>query len=218
VHANLQALTKSPRLNLLLSELLDFSEEEEDRRKVFYDEIEDGVKTEFINGEVIVHSPDKAKHIEVRERMTRLLGTHVAVHELGWLGGEKALTVFTRNDYMPDIVFFGNAKAAKIQDDTMKFPVPDFVVEILSPSTRKRDRGVKFDDYAGHGVREYWIVDPVAEVIEVWLLGGEGEYVPAARHTRGTVRAQVIKGFSMTVRAAFDDRENLKALSALLSK
>lgn len=218
MHANLQALTKSPRLNLLLSELLDFSEEEEDRRRVFYDEIEDGVKTEFINGEVIVHSPDKAKHIEVRERMTRLLGTHVAAHELGWLGGEKALTVFTRNDYMPDIVFFGKAKAAKIQDDTMKFPVPDFVVEILSPSTRKRDRGVKFDDYAGHGVREYWIVDPVAEVIEVWLLGGEGEYVLAARHTRGTVRAQVIKGFSMTVRAAFDDRENLKALSALLSK
>ena len=218
MQATLQALTKSPRLNLLLNELLDFSEEEDERRRVFYDEIEDGVKTEFINGEVIVHSPDKAKHIVIRERLSALLRTHVTAHELGWLGGEKALTVFTRNDYMPDIVFFGKAKAAKIQDDTMKFPVPDFVVEVLSPSTRKRDRGVKFDDYAGHGVREYWIVDPVAEVIEVWLLGERDEYTLSAKHARGTVRAQVIKGFAMPVRAAFDDRENLKALSSLLAK
>lgn len=214
----LQTLTKSPRMKLLLEELQSFSDDEDERRQVFYDEIEDGVKTEFINGEVIMHSPDKAKHTCVRDRLTTLLRPYVTMHDLGWFGSEKVLTVFSRNDYMPDIVFFGRAKAAKIADDTMKFPVPDFVVEILSPSTRRRDRGVKFDDYAGHGVGEYWIVDPLSEIVEVWRPDGNSGYRLEAKLGRGILRSTVIKGFTMPVRAMFADSENLKALAALFSK
>ena len=43
---------------------------------------------------------------------------------------------------------------------------PDMIVEILSPSTAKRDRGEKFELYKKHGVREYWIVDPYNLTIE----------------------------------------------------
>ena len=45
---------------------------------------------------------------------------------------------------------------------------PDLVVEILSPSTAHRDRGIKLDLYARHRVRQYWIVDPVEDVVDVW--------------------------------------------------
>ena len=45
---------------------------------------------------------------------------------------------------------------------------PDLVVEILSPSTEHRDRGIKLDLYARRGVREYWIVDPIEDVVDVW--------------------------------------------------
>ena len=43
----------------------------------------------------------------------------------------------------------------------MLFPAPDFAVEVLSPSTQKNNRGIKFDDYALHNVSEYWIIDPI---------------------------------------------------------
>jgi len=50
---------------------------------------------------------------------------------------------------------------------------PDLVVEVLSPSTAKKDKLIKFNRYQRAGVKEYWIVDPVNQVIEVYLLDGE---------------------------------------------
>jgi Uma2 family endonuclease len=52
---------------------------------------------------------------------------------------------------------------------------PDLVVEVLSPSTAKKDRLVKFNRYQKAGIKEYWIVDPVNEFIDVYLLK-EGTY------------------------------------------
>jgi Uma2 family endonuclease len=49
---------------------------------------------------------------------------------------------------------------------------PDFVVEILSKSTEYRDRGIKFDTFQTHGVREYWLVEPTNKFIEVYVLVG----------------------------------------------
>jgi len=47
---------------------------------------------------------------------------------------------------------------------------PDLVIEILSPSTAKKDRTDKRILYGEHGVREYWIVDPKSGSVEIWLL------------------------------------------------
>lgn len=52
---------------------------------------------------------------------------------------------------------------------------PDFVVEVLSPSTAKNDRGYKKDMYERAGVREYWIVEPTMRMVEVYLLS-DGKY------------------------------------------
>ena len=45
--------------------------------------------------------------------------------------------------------------------------IPLVVIEVLSPSTRKLDMGQKADEYLAHGISQYWVVDPVAESIEV---------------------------------------------------
>jgi Uma2 family endonuclease len=49
---------------------------------------------------------------------------------------------------------------------------PDLIAEVLSPSTALRDRRDKFHLYEQYGVREYWIVDPRDQLVEVWVRRG----------------------------------------------
>ncbi len=64
---------------------------------------------------------------------------------------------------------------SKIQNGRL-FGAPDFIVEVLSPSTAKKDTGIKTAKYAAAGVREYWIVDSRRERIVVYILNEEGYY------------------------------------------
>jgi len=58
------------------------------------------------------------------------------------------------------------------------FGAPDFVAEILSPATRKKDIDIKFRKYLEAGVGEYWIVDPDKERIVVYHFANEDDYIP----------------------------------------
>ena len=102
-------------------------------------------------------------------------------------------------------------RAARFTADTRKYPVPDLAVEILSESTQARDRGVKLDDYEAHGVAEYWIIDPDAEVVEPSLRRGERFYL-ALKSGSGEIASPTVAGFRLPIRALFDPAENLAAL------
>ncbi len=128
----------------------------------------------------------------------------------------EILISLTRNDYEPDICFFNAATAASFQPDQMRFPAPDFVVEVLSPSTAANDRGVKFDDYAAHGVTEYWIIDPDTETVEQYRLAGD-VYELAIKAQTGELRSFAVPGFVIPVRAIFDDEMNQATLRQLLA-
>jgi len=67
----------------------------------------------------------------------------------------------------PDLVIVCDPS---IIDDKGCKGAPDMVIEILSPSSGKMDKLIKFDKYLQAGVKEYWIVDPLTETIEVFLL------------------------------------------------
>ncbi|MFI5378882.1 MAG: Uma2 family endonuclease [Tepidisphaerales bacterium] len=209
-------ILKSPRMPQYLRQINDAAESEKLRREEFYENIGDDRKEEFINGETIVHSPVRLSHDNVSGAIYGLLRAHVKRHASGYVGHEKLLICLTRNDYEPDICFFCKDKAAAFTDDQMKFPAPDFVVEVLSPSTQQTDRTTKFDDYAVHTVSEYWIVDADAQTIEQYLLKGEA-YELALKVNDGRLRSKAVPGFEIPVRAAFDDAANLQALSEILA-
>jgi len=191
--------------------------EETLRRAKLYEEITPEQKVEFIDGEVILHSPARNVHLDATLNISQLLSYFARMHRLGEVKVEKCLCVFPRNDYEPDIVFFGKAKCAAFAADTVKFPIPDFVVEVLSESTEARDRGVKFEDYAAHGVGEYWIVDAERETVEQYLMR-DGAYVLEMKGSTGEIHSQVISGFATPVRAFFNAEENLSALQKLLNE
>ena len=210
------ALLDSPALPHIVERLQKTLDDEAARRARFRDEVTPEVKAEFINGEVVMHSPARARHIQATLRLATLLNAHVQVRGLGSVYMEKALVALTRNDYEPDVCFFGPEKTTRIVPDTLEFPAPDLAVEILSDSTAARDRGIKSEDYASHGVAEYWIVDPEAETVEQYAIE-DGAYVLRTKSARGPLESFAVEGFAIPVRALFDDTENLAALRALLA-
>ena len=210
----MQQLFRSPLLPV--QELQSRLQEEQIRRERFYKEMSEEQKVEFINGEVIVQSPAKKRHTTVGRNLLTLLNTYVSKHCGGYVGYEKVLVTLTRNDYEPDIVYFGPDKAQSLTPDQMKFPAPDFIVEVLSPSTEDNDRGIKFLDYAAHGVAEYWIIDPQAEMIEQYVLEDKS-YQLQVKADSGVIRSIVIEHFILPLRAVFDEAEMLAALQVTLS-
>lgn len=186
-----------------------------ERRERFFDEIDEDAKAEFINGEVVMHSPNTAQHMLVRRRLETLLDVFCKIRGLGAVYSEKSLCVFPRNDYDPDLVFFTPEKAARIKPMTRKFPIPDFICEVLSESTEHRDRGVKFRDFEAHGVGEYWLIDSEHEILEQYL-PREGRYELALKSGSGEVASAIVPGFVISIRALFDDAENLRLLRAIL--
>lgn len=213
----LMGLARSPRLPIYVQQLQTWLETEKIRRERFYEEMSDEHQMEFINGEVIVHSPARLYHTIVSKYLLQLLDTYVRKHKLGFVGHEKMLVTLTRNDYEPDICYFGVEKARAFTLKQTKFPAPDLVVEILSPGTEANDRGIKFEDYALHGVSEYWIIDPEQEFVEQYILKDE-TYALRVKAMTGVVESLAVAGFVIPVRALFDEAEQFAALQALLER
>ncbi|GAB4581414.1 MAG: Uma2 family endonuclease [Anaerolineales bacterium] len=213
--AAFKRLLRSPKLPYLVEQFQVVLEDEHAHRERFYEEMTEEQKIEFINGEVIVHSPVKMIHAIVGQRLLMFMNFYVDRNQLGWVGYEKILISLSRNDYEPDICYFSQAKSRAFFPDQMKFPAPDFVVEILSPSTEAIDRGVKFEDYAAHGVGEYWIIDPDRETIEQYALQND-VYDLRVKVKSGVIQSLMIDGFEMAVRAIFDEQEYLKALQKIV--
>ena len=85
---------------------------------------------------------------------------------------------------------------------------PDWVIEILSKSTSKKDFTDKFEVYENAGVREYWIVDPESCILTTYLLNEEGKYKQASNrpYVRGeSVPVAVFSGFSIEINEIFRD-------------
>ena len=163
-----------------------------------------------------MHSPVKLEHEKTSTRLCLLLSAYVETNSLGYVSHEKLLISLTRNDYEPDICFFDLTKADKFKPGQMRFPAPNLIVEVLYPSTEQIDRVIKFEDYAAHAVSEYWIVDPHKRAVEQYLLNGDA-YKLAFKGRAGTLKCRAIKGLEIPVRAAFDSRENLRALRKILA-
>ena len=213
--ALIEELKQKPYLKLLLNELTQLLEKEDLLRQEFHNTIYESDKAEFINGEVIMHSPVKWQHAGVSGLIFSLMNYYVIMKNCGKVGMEKLMIQLTRNSYEPDIVFFKKEKADTFTAGQMLFPAPDLIVEVLSPSTEKNDRGVKFIDYALHGVMEYWIIAPTQQSAEQYFLQ-EDVYMLEFKGKNGVLSSKSIEGFSIPVAAIFNEQENMKALQQIM--
>jgi Uma2 family endonuclease len=145
----------------------------------------DGKTRELIHGAIKIMSPaPRLKHVEVSSNITWYLQTVVRKNK----GGCKVFSAPF------DVRFPKQGETADNKIDTVVQPdicvicdlskldprgccgAPDMIVEVLSPSTTKKDVTEKFSLYEESGVKEYWIVHPKDEAITVYLLKEDGKY------------------------------------------
>lgn len=79
----------------------------------------------------------------------------------------------------------------------------DLIIEILSPSTARFDRSEKFKAYERHGVREYWIVDPLGKYLEVWVLQ-EGRFTQQGAYGGGEAFTSAVLGAVVELKDIFN--------------
>jgi len=79
---------------------------------------------------------------------------------------------------------------------------PDMVIEVLSPSSSKKDRYLKFLKYQNAGVREYWVVDPEFKIVQVGTLE-KGSYSMAIYEENDTVSVNVLEGCDINLKDVF---------------
>ena len=135
---------------------------------------DDGNRYEFIGGRLYMTPAPVTRHQRVVMRLCSALSRILVDSGRGESFCAPLLVEFpgTGDRVQPDLLFISNERRAIIGEKQVT-GAPDLVVEILSPSTAHRDRGVKLDLYARHGVRQYWIVDPDEDSVDVWRFGDE---------------------------------------------
>ena len=154
---------------------------------------EDGNRYEIVAGELIVTPPSpKLDHQELIGRLYVLLRPFVRAHGLGRVILSPFDVLLAKGDYLiPDLVFVRNDRIAVVTQRGVE-GAPDLAVEVLSPSTAFRDRGIKRDRYAHFGVAEYWVLDPRERRFEAYRLAEDP--ARATVLTSGTYAWQPVPG------------------------
>lgn len=205
-----------PEAPIIVQALTAALAEEEHKRQVFYDSMtSEELKAEFINGEVIVHSPVKKIHGDISSNAFIILKTYVIKHKLGFVGHEKIMIRLTRNDYEPDVCFFKKEIAATFEEKQSLFPAPHLAVEVLSKNTKDRNRGIKFEDYASHGVEEYWIIDPDTKTVEQYFLK-DGRFELFKKTDTGEIESRAVWNLRFPVECLFDEEKNQELIKEIL--
>ena len=132
---------------------------------------DDGNRYEAIGGILHVSAAPKWRHQVVSKRLLRRLSELLEDPGHGEVAATPGVEFpATGEGVQPDILFVSNERRHIVEEAGL-VGAPDLVVEVLSPSTAERDRGVKRRLYERQGVREYWIVDPSENQVDVYRFG-----------------------------------------------
>jgi len=169
----------------------------------------EGAPYQLIGGELVRTPSPTPCHQGISIRLALKLASHVLEKDLGMVYCAPIDVYLTETEtYQPDIIFIGKERLSIIEAKRIN-GVPDLVIEILSPSTAYYDLRKKSRVYAREGVREYWIVDPGEQSVEVYQ-GKEGMFEQIQRAEKeGIIKSAVVEGLAIEIEEIFVDVSKL---------
>jgi Uma2 family endonuclease len=129
----------------------------------------EGQRAELIDGQMYMMAPPKRIHQKLITELVSLIHRHIKSHDGSCEIYPAPFAIFLNKDSQnyvePDIsVVCDKTKL----DDNGCHGAPDWIIEIISPSTSRMDYGIKLFKYRTAGVREYWIVNPSTRTVNVY--------------------------------------------------
>ena len=160
---------------------------------------------ELIDGELYMTPPPIPEHQGFLGELHVVVHAFVRENRLGRVYFAPIGVVLSEDDiFQPDMIFISNERLHIIKPGRYVQGAPDLAVEVLSPSTARRDRTLKRERYARFCVLEYWIADIVAKTIEVNVLSGD-EFTTEGVYGEGdALVSPLLSGFSMNVSDLFE--------------
>lgn len=146
--------------------------------KLTYDDLlalpDDGLRHELIDGVHYVTAAPNLKHQQVIGSLHLLMAQWLEQHRIGQVLLSPFDVVFSKFDVVePDLLYLSNERGATILTPANAQGVPELVIEVGSPSTRRRDETIKKRLYERMDVDEYWVCDQELDVVRVYRHEGE---------------------------------------------
>jgi Uma2 family endonuclease len=164
-----------------------------------WDTPDDGNRYEVIDGDLYVSPPPNREHQQASSELQGTIWSYLRAHPVGIVyAAPFGVILDTPSGVQPDLLYVSNERRHVLTDQGVS-GAPDLVVEILSPSTHSRDRGIKLRVYQAAGVPYYWIADPRTRTIEERVLGEDGYGPPTVYSADDVFRPALFPGLSIEV-------------------
>ncbi|HVQ14795.1 MAG TPA: Uma2 family endonuclease [Vicinamibacterales bacterium] len=178
--------------------------------KLTYDDFvqfpDDGQRHELIDGEHYVTASPNTKHQRISINLTVLIGGWLERNPMGELFHAPFDVVFSEFDVVePDLLYLSKARAADALTPLHVRGVPELVIEIGSPSTRKRDETTKRRLYERTGVSEYWVIDTEIDAVRIYRREGDafGRVVELSADAGDVLTTPLLSGLDLLLSRVF---------------
>ena len=176
-------------------------------KELFEMDLEEGYFYELINGNIVKKQAPSPQHQLAVSNLLTYMNFHALSNELGQCYTAPIDVFFDEhNNTQPDILFIREERAFIVTRDGIEGQ-PDLIVEVISPSSIKNDRVTKKDLYLKFGVMEYWLIDPIYQTVEIYVLEQDKYVLKFMLVESGEVESQILEGFKIDIKAIFQNKK-----------
>lgn len=168
-----------------------------------YATMEGDERYELLDGELILVASPNEDHQTASLKMIVRMNSFVEENEVGRVFHAPYDVLFTDTDVVQPDVMFVSTERDHIRTPANIQGAPDLIVEILSPSSSRRDWREKRELYGQHGVLEYWIIDPANRIVSVMTLQDGVLEIEQTCAEGDTATSTVLEGFSVSLDEIF---------------
>jgi Uma2 family endonuclease len=160
---------------------------------------------EIIEGELFVSCSPGLTHQIVSDNLLFSIGGFLRTNPMGTVVTTPGLILSNFSGVIPDLVFFSHEQRDSIVKDDRLHGPPALVVEVVSPGSAniRRDRIVKLQLYAKHGVPEYWLIDPKNMTVERYVNQGTSLILEETLRDEQSLSTSALPGWSCPVSEIF---------------
>ena len=159
---------------------------------------------ELLNEKLVRRTAPSVTHQRISRKLLRLLDTFVTEKDLGEVFCAPIDVYFDGgNGVQPDLSFIKKERLFIIENEDYINGAPDLIVEVISPGSVRRDKVDKKDLYQRFAVKEFWLIDPQNQTIEIYIIENDAYKLHDFQEQKGKIASILLEGFEVDLEAIF---------------